>query len=337
VLEKKKVFIMKRLLSGMRPTGTLHLGHLVGALDNWVRLEKKFECFYMVADWHALMSEYENPKNLEKNSLEMLADWLACGIDPKECTIFVQSHVKEHLELAMIFSCITPLGLLERNPTYKEQLRELAGRNLTTYGFLGYPVLQAADIMVYKASIVPVGVDQRAHLELAREIVRKFNHLYGKVFPEPETKLTETPKLLGIDNRKMSKSFDNFIALSDKPETVKKKVMKMITDPEKIRMNDVGHPEICNVCSYYKVFQPGRVKSLSECCARGESGCIKCKEELAGILIERLAPIRKKREKLLDDKEVLLDVIKKGDKKASSVAHETMKEVRKKVGVFHDI
>jgi len=327
----------KRLLSGMRPTGSLHLGHLVGAMENWVKLQEKYECFYMIADWHAFMSEYENPKALEKNSIEMLADWISCGIDPEKSTIFVQSHVRAHLELDMIFSCITPLPLLERNPTYKEQLRELAGRNLMTYGFLGYPVLQAADILVYKASSVPVGMDQKAHLELTREIVRKFNNLYGNVFPEPETVLTGTPKLLGVDNRKMSKSFGNFIALTDTPESVKKKVMSMITDPEKIKMGDAGHPDVCNVCSYYKVFKPERVKEISELCRKGERPCTECKKELAGILIEVLRPISEKRKELLGNKDVLLDILRKGNERAKEVASVTMAEVRKKVGVFHDL
>lgn len=328
---------MKRLLSGMRPTGSLHLGHIVGALDNWVKLQEKHECLFMIADWHALMSEYENPKALEKNSMEMLADWISSGIDPEKSTIFVQSHVREHLELNMVFSCLTPLPLLERNPTYKEQLRELKGRNLMTYGFLGYPVLQAADILVYKAQVVPVGIDQSAHLELTREIVRKFNNLYGRVFPEPETMLTKTPKLLGVDNRKMSKSFDNFIALSDEPKIIKKKVMKMITDPKKIHMSDAGHPDICNVCSYYKVFRPEAAGEVARLCRQAKRGCIKCKEELAEILIETLKPIREKREKLLGDKGALLDMLKKGDEKARNVAIETMREVREKVGVFHDL
>lgn len=321
----------------MRPTGNLHLGHLVGAMENWVKLQEKFECFYMIADWHALMSEYENPRALEKNSVEMLADWISCGINPKKSTIFIQSRVKEHLELNMVLSCVTPLPLLERNPTYKEQLREFTGRNLMTYGFLGYPVLQAADILIYKASVVPVGIDQEAHLELTREIVRKFNNLYGRVFPEPETIFTETPKLLGIDNRKMSKSFGNFIALSDKPDEIKKKVMKMITDPEKIRMEDPGHPDICNLFSYYKVFAPGRVKEIAVLCPGSKRGCTKCKAELTEILIEKLRPVREKREKLLSDKKTLLDIIKDGDKKAKTVALDTMKEVRKRVGVFHDL
>ena len=321
----------------MRPTGTLHLGHLVGALKNWTRLQREYKCFYMIADWHAFMSEYEDPKMLEKNSIEMLADWLSCGIDPQKSTIFVQSHIKEHLELNMIFACITPLPMLERNPTYKEQLRELAGRNLMTYGFLGYPVLQASDILIYRASAVPVGIDQAAHLELTREIVRKFNNFYGNVFPEPQTLLTETPKLLGIDNRKMSKSFSNYIALSDNPQTVRSKVMKMITDPEKIRLKDPGHPKVCNVFSYYKIFAPERLADIGEMCKKGERGCTKCKEELTDILIGILDPIRKKRKALLSDKAILLDILKKGNHKAREVAVSTMKEVRKKTGVFHDL
>ncbi len=327
----------KRLLSGMRPTGSLHLGHLVGALDNWVKLQEEYTAFYMIADWHALMSEYENPKALEKHSIEMLSDWISCGIDPKKSTLFVQSHVREHMDLFMVFSCFVPLPMLERNPTYKEQLREMEGRNLVTYGFLGYPVLQAADILVYKASVVPVGVDQAAHLELTREIARKFNNLYGKILPEPETLLTSTPKLLGTDNRKMSKSFNNFIALSDEDKVVKKKVMSMITDPEKIRLNDRGHPDICNVCSYYKVFAPEEASGVAKTCSAGERGCIKCKEELSDILIERIKPIRERRNKLLSDRSELLKILKEGDEKAKTAAHETMKAVREKVGVFHDL
>ncbi|MFH1593795.1 MAG: tryptophan--tRNA ligase [Candidatus Omnitrophota bacterium] len=327
----------KRLLSGMRPTGSLHLGHLVGALRNWVQLQEKFECFYMIADWHALMSEYENSGAIEKNSIDMLADWISCGVDPNRSVIFVQSHVKEHLELEKVLACIVPLPLLERNPTYKEQLRELKGRNLTTYGFLGYPVLQAADILVYKASAVPVGEDQAAHLELTREIVRKFNNLYGKVFPEPETLLTATAKLKGLDRRKMSKSYNNYIALSDSSEVVKKKVMSMITDPEKIKLNDKGHPDICNVCSYFTVFAPERSENVRDLCHKGERGCIKCKNELSDILIDKIAPIRDQRAKLLKDKETLMGLLKKGNDRARDVASETMRDVRKRVGIFRDL
>jgi len=329
----------KRLLSGMRPTGSLHLGHLVGALNNWVKLQEKYECFFMIADWHALMSEYENPKSIEKNSMEMLADWIACGIDPEKSTIFVQSHIKEHLELDMVLSCITPLGMLERNPTYKEQLRELKGRHITTYGFLGYPVLQAADILVYKGERVPVGVDQAAHLELAREIVRKFNKLYGKLFPEPETVLDKsTPRLKGLDGRKMSNSYRNFIALSDSPDVIKEKVMGMITDKKKIRKDDPGHPDICNVYYYYMhTFYPKRASEIRTPCRKGKRGCVECKKELIEMLIDKLTPIREKREKLLSDKAALLDILKEGNKKAKAVASGTMKEVREKVGVFHGL
>ncbi|MCX5715920.1 MAG: tryptophan--tRNA ligase, partial [Candidatus Omnitrophica bacterium] len=245
----------KNLLSGMRPTGPLHLGHLLGALNNWVKLQEEYTCFYMVADWHALMSEYEDPKDLVKNGIEIVKDWVACGIDPKKSVVFLQSAVPEHLELTMVFSVITPLGWLERCPTYKEQLREIKGKDITTYGFLGYPVLQAADIALYRANAVPVGVDQLPHLELTREIVRRFHSLYKKeIFPEPEPLLTSVPKLLGLDNRKMSKSFGNFIALSDPADVIRKKVAQMITDPERIKLLDKGRPNICNVFSYYNVF-----------------------------------------------------------------------------------
>ena len=291
----------------------------------------------MVADWHAFMSEYEKPKEIEQNVLEMVADWISSGIDPEKSTIFIQSHVKEHLELYMALGCLTPLSWLERNPTYKEQLREIKGRDLTTFGFLGYPVLQAADILLYKAEVVPVGMDQKAHLELTREIVRRFNRFYGNILPEPETLLTATPKLLGVDSRKMSKSFNNFIALSDKPADIKKKVMSMITDPEKIRLADPGHPDICSIFSYYKVFAPDKAEDVSKACRTTKRGCIKCKEELSEILIERLRPVQKKRKELLKDKSALLDIIKKGNKEASFAARETMSVIKKQIGVFHDL
>jgi tryptophanyl-tRNA synthetase len=333
----------KRLLSGMRPTGPLHLGHLVGALDNWVKLQETYACYYMIADWHALMSEYENPKELEKYSVEMLADWISCGIDPEKSTVFVQSHVKEHLELDMIFSCLVPLGLLERNPTYKEQLRELKGRTLTTYGFLGYPVLQAADILVYKAEVVPVGEDQAAHVELTREIARKFNNLYGQLFPEPEEKLTTVPRLRGLDKRKMSKSYNNYIALSDSPDVIKKKVSGMITYEKKIHKADPGpprhHPEACNVLYYYmRTFEKAKKRKdeIFVSCLDGKRGCVECKKELTEILIETLEPKRKKREALLKDRAELFRILQKGNEKARATASETMQEVRKRIGIFND-
>lgn len=321
--------IKKRILSGMRPTGRLHLGHLVGALNNWVKLQDSYQCFYMVADWHALMSEYEDPKDMKDNSYEMVRDFIASGLDPEKSVIFVQSHVPEHLELAMVFSDITPLAWVERCPTYKEQLREIKGRELTTYGFLGYPVLQAADIAVYKADAVPVGVDQVPHLELTREIIRRFNTLYkNKVFPEPEPILTKTPKLLGLDNRKMSKSYANFIALSDTPEVVIKKVNRMITDPERIKLKDRGHPDICNVFSYFSIFTPPEVRAnVKDWCEAATRGCTECKSNLATVLIDYLEPIRQRRNHLSDS--VIEDIIDQGAERARKAASETMEEVKR--------
>ncbi len=319
----------KRILSGMRPTGILHLGHLVGALDNWVKFQDEYECFFMVADWHALMSEYEDPGHLNENLLDNLIDWLACGISPEKATIFIQSHVKEHLELFMFFSVITPLGWLERCPTYKEQLREVANRDLSTYGFLGYPVLQAADIVLYKAGIVPVGEDQLPHLELTREIVRKFNSLYKKnIFPEPKALLTKAARLLGLDGRKMSKSYNNYIALQEEPDTIRKKVQNMFTDPKRIKLSDPGHPEQCNVHSYYAVFAPERKKEIDGLCRQAKIGCTDCKKELAEILIRFLEPIQEKRRELLKHKDKVLDIVTHGEQKARSVASQTIAEVR---------
>ncbi len=313
----------------MRPTGKLHLGHLVGALNNWVKLQETYHCFYMVADWHAFMSEYEDPKNMRENSIEMVKDFLAVGLDPEKCVIFIQSQVPEHLELHMLFSDITPLGWVERCPTYKEQLREITGRDLTTYGFLGYPVLQAADIALYKANAVPVGVDQLPHLELTREIVRRFNSLYKKdLFPEPDPILTKTPKLLGLDNRKMSKSYGNFIALGDTQHEIEKKASQMITDASRIRLKDPGHPDVCNVFSYYSIFAPADAQGkVKEWCEGATVGCTECKKNLAKVLAAHLEPIRARREKLTDSH--VEDVLRAGAKKAREAACETMDAVKK--------
>ncbi|MBN2453571.1 MAG: tryptophan--tRNA ligase [Candidatus Omnitrophica bacterium] len=320
--------VKKRVLSGMRPTGRLHLGHLLGALNNWVKLQEQYDCFYMVADWHALMSEYEDTKLLRENSIEMTRDFIAAGLDPEKSVIFIQSHVPEHLELAMVFSDITPLGWVERCPTYKEQLREVKGRDLTTYGFLGYPVLQAADIALYKASAVPVGIDQLPHLELTREIIRRFNTLYGgRLFPEPDPLLTRVPKLLGLDNRKMSKSYGNFIALSDTPEEIAKKVAGMITDPKRIKLSDRGHPDICNVFSYYSIFSDqAALDKIRQSCEGAKTGCTECKKALAVALAEYLEPMRKKAAALSDDD--IRDILRSGDKSARAAALETMAAVR---------
>mgnify|MGYP001563382412 CR=1 FL=1 len=319
----------KRILSGMRPTGPLHIGHLVGALDNWVKLQEEYECFFMVADWHALMSEYAYPADLKENIINNVVDWFACGISPKKSTVFIQSHVKEHLELYMAFSFITPLGWLERCPTYKEQLREVTNRDLSTYAFLGYPVLQAADILLYKAGAVPVGEDQLPHLEVTREIGRRFNSLYKKdIFPQAQALLTETPRILGLDGRKMSKSYNNFIAISEEPGNIRLKVQSMFTDPERIKLSDPGHPQTCNVHSYYAVFAPSREKEISILCREAKVGCTDCKKELAEILVKFLEPVQKKRNELLKNKKQIYKILEQGSKQAGRVAFKTVSEVK---------
>lgn len=319
----------KRILSGMRPTGKLHLGHLVGALDNWIKLQAEYDCFFMVADWHALMSEYEKPGVISESALDNVLDWLSAGINPEKSVLFVQSQVPEHLELYMIFSCLTPLGWLERCPTYKEQLREVKTRDLNTYGFLGYPVLQAADIMLYKADKVPVGEDQLPHLELTREIGRKFNGLYRtKVFPEPGAILTPVPRLLGLDGRKMSKSYNNTIDFTDPDEVVKKKVNSMITDPKRIRATDIGHPEVCNVHAYYAVFLPEMKAEIDALCRKAQIGCTDCKKKLAAGLMEKLTPLRQKRQELEQDRAGVKKILEQGRDKARAVAAQTLQEVK---------
>jgi tryptophanyl-tRNA synthetase len=319
----------KIILSGMRPTGRLHLGHLVGALANWTKLQDEYDCFFMVADWHALMSEYENPVDIKANILDNVIDWLSCGIDPEKSAIFVQSQVPEHLELYFVLSLVTPLGLLERCPTYKEQLRQVTNRDLSTYAFLGYPVLQAADILLYKANVVPVGEDQLPHLELSRQIVRKFNHLYKKnCFPEPQALLTETTRLLGLDGRKMSKSYNNYIGLSEEPEIIRKKIQSMFTDPERIRLSDRGHPHKCNVFSYYAVFFPETRKEREEGCAKSTIGCTECKKELAAKIIDLLAPIQEKRRSWQKNAKQVQEILSAGQLKASVLAKKTIAEVK---------
>jgi len=325
----------KRILSGMRPTGPLHVGHLLGALDNWRALQEEYQCFFMVADWHAMMSEYANPETIRRFTVDNVVDWLSYGLDPEKSVIFRQSDVPEHLELYMVFSCMTPLPWLERCPTYKEQLREVTGRDLTTYGFLGYPVLQAADILVYKANAVPVGEDQLPHLELTREIARRYNDICKKdVFPMPKPLLTSAPKLLGTDNRKMSKSYNNYIALSDTPAAVKSKVMSMITDPQKIKMGDPGRPDVCNVYSYHKMFsnQSGEVKGMFDKCAKGTLGCVECKKILAQALVEFLkVRVQENRKKYTLEKAE--EILNEGAKRAREAAGETMREVRDLMGL----
>jgi len=288
----------------------------------------------MVADWHALMSEYEDPSNIQSNIIEMVADWLAVGIDPEKSAIFVQSHVKQHLELFAIFSNIVPLPWLERCPTYKDQLREIKGRDLTTYGFLGYPVLQAADILVYNASVVPIGIDQMPHLELTREIARRFNGLYKEIFCEPEALLDKVPKLLGTDNRKMSKSYQNFISLGDSDDSINKKIGSMITDPKRIKLSDKGHPDTCNVFSYYKLFAPDRQSEIEENCLNAKQGCTACKKQLSDIIIEYIKPHKKKRDHILQDKGFIEKLLAHGACKASDAAAKTLSQAYKAMGMI---
>ncbi len=322
----------KRVLSGMRPTGKLHLGHWAGALSNWVKLQDEYECFFMAADWHALMSEYKNPGSINDMIVDNVADWLSWGIDPKKSVIFVQSDVKEHVELFTFLSFIVPLGWLFRCPTFKEQITQLKEKDINTYAFLGYPVLQAADILLYSADYVPVGEDQLPHLELTREIVRRFHFLYGKnVFIEPQPLLTSVPKLLGLDGRKMSKSYDNFITLDEQEEPLKAKVLSMFTDPSRIKKSDVGHPQSCNVFSYYKVFFPGRSEQVYAWCVNAEKGCRECKSILSEALIEFTAQKRMYKKKIMKDKSYVRSVLKKGAGRACEFSAKMLKQVKRAV------
>ena len=319
----------------MRPTGKLHLGHLVGALKNWSLLQDKYDCLFMVADWHALMSEYKDPAQLRANAIDNVIDWISCGIDPARSTLFIQSQIPEHLELSMVFACITPLGWLERCPTYKEQFRELKTRQINTYAFLGYPVLQASDILLYKSDVVPVGEDQLPHLELTREIANRFNHLYKKkIFGQPQAELTKNPRLLGIDGRKMSKSYNNYIGLSDVPEVVHKKTMSMFTDPQRIRKSDVGHPDKCNVCDYYRVFAGAEItQCIEKQCKSAQLGCTDCKKQLGQVLVKYLGPIQEKRNALAQDKKQIFKILEQGQLKAKQIAKTTMDDVRQIIGL----
>lgn len=324
----------KRILSGMRPTGALHMGNYLGALANWIGMQDSYDCFFFIADWHALTTDYENPSGLNTYVQDMLLDWLSTGLDPERCTLFIQSKVPEHSELYLILSMITPVPWLERNPTYKDQIVQLQNKDLSTFGFLGYPVLQAADIIMYKAQGVPVGVDQVPHVEITREIARRFNFLYGPVFPEPDAVLTQTPKILGLDRRKMSKSYGNAIYLSEDVEQIQAKVMQMITDPQRARRADPGNPDVCNVFEFHKLYTANdTVARINTQCRAAEIGCVECKKIMAANLIQALAPIQEKRRYYQDRPEMVREIIEAGSDKARQVARLTMQEVREAIKI----
>ena len=324
----------ERVLSGMRPTGKLHLGNYLGALKNWKAMQEEYECFFFVADWHALTTDYANTTEIRGNIDEMLLDWLASGIDPEKATVFIQSRIPDHAVLHVLLSMITPLPWLERCPTYKEQQQQLTGKDLTTYGFLGYPVLQAADILIYKAHKVPVGVDQLPHLELTREIGRRFNHLYGEVFPEPQAIHTEILKLPGTDGRKMSKSYDNCIYLSDGEDVVRQKVRNMMTDPQRKRLTDAGDPEVCPVFAYHNLFsEKDVITRIAEQCRTAAIGCVDCKSIMADGLMGLLKPIHEKRALLANDRRRIEEIVEEGTARAAEAAAETMAQVREQMKI----
>lgn len=321
----------QRIMSGMRPTGSLHLGNYFGALENWVRLQNEYDCFFSIVDWHALTTGYEDTSDIKDNVMEMAVDWISAGLDPEKSTIFLQSGIKEIAELHLLLSMVVPVSWLERCPTYKDQLVQLKEKNIATYGFLGYPNLQAADILVHKAQVVPVGEDQLPHLELSREIARRFNNIYGETFPEPQARMNQIKVLPGLDGRKMSKSYGNTIALSDSPDTIREKVRQMITDPEKIRKDDPGHPDICSVYAFHKVFSEKTHQETYEVCKSGGIGCVPCKKGLAENIVAYMAPMYERRQKLLSDKNSIMEILRAGTLRAREEARITLAEVREKM------
>ena len=395
---------IERVISGMRPTGNLHLGHFNGVLKNWINLQHEFECLFFVADWHALTTHYDSPEIIEENVWEMVVDWLAAGVDPATATIFIQSKVPEHAELHTLLSMITPLGWLERVPTYKDQQEKLSSKDLSTYGFLGYPLLQSADILIYKATQVPVGEDQIPHIEFTREIARRFNHLYGKetgfvekaeeaikklgskksslymemktayqengdeealdsarvlieehqglslgdkerllgflegggkmILVEPEYKLAPASKMIGLDGQKMSKSYNNTIALREPPESVEKKIKTMPTDPARVRRNDPGNPDHCPVWQLHQVYSNDEIKSWVETgCKEAKIGCIECKQPVIEAINKELKPIQERASHYIEDPDLVKNIVAEGCEKARKLARETMREVREAMGL----
>jgi tryptophanyl-tRNA synthetase len=342
----------------MRPTGKLHLGNYMGALYNWVRLQNEYECYFFIADWHALTTDYADPSQIAQNTREVALDWLGAGLDPEKCVLFIQSAVKQHAELHLLLSMITPLGWLERVPTYKEQQENLTGKDLTTYGFLGYPLLQSADILIYQANFVPVGQDQVAHIELTREVARRFNYYYtgpdplhkpplrpmgekegnlpvlDPILPEPQVLLTPSPKLPGTDGRKMSKSYGNTILLADPEPVVRQKLKPMVTDPARVRRSDPGNPEVCPVFDLHKVFSSAETQQkVREGCTTAGIGCIECKGWLADAIVAELTPIQERRRRFEENPALVKDILAQGEKRAAARAEQTMVQVRAAMGL----
>lgn len=315
------------LVTGIRPTGYLHLGHLEGMLKTTVNLQEEYECFPFIADWHSL-TDHLDTERLSEYTLNVAIDWLSAGIDPEKSTLFVQSHIPEHAELEVLLSMITPVPWLERCPTYKDKMQDLEEKESASLGLLAYPVLQAADIMMYKGEAVPVGEDQLPHLEISREIARRFNNLYGEVFPEPEAILTKIPNLPGLDGRKMSKSYDNCIYLRDTSEEISKKVMSMITDPARVRLDDPGHPEVCSVFAYHEIYNPEEVPQIEADCRAASIGCVECKKNLAKKLSKALELFHERRNEWASKPETVEEILRESTDKASEIARQTMDEVR---------
>jgi tryptophanyl-tRNA synthetase len=319
----------KRVLSGMQPSGLMHLGNYLGALENWKALQERYDCYFFVADWHALSTNYADTSHIREFVREMLIDWLAAGIDPERATVFIQSRIPDHAVLHLLLSMMTPISWLERNPTYKEKQEELKEKDLSTYGFLGYPVLQAADILLYKPDFVPVGKDQLPHLELTRELARRFNDIYKtRVFPDPQEHLTKFPKVLGTDGRKMSKSYGNTINLSDAEPVVRQKLKTMVTDPARVRRTDPGNPDVCPVYEFHKIYSPQAVQDqVNKDCRTAAIGCIDCKKLVADRIVGQLTPIWDARAKLTTDPSHVEDILQAGCRRAATVANATLREV----------
>ncbi len=333
-LEDSKTSARLRTVSGMRPTGALHIGHYFGVLKNWVALQEETDAFFFVADWHALTSEFANPSAINNNSFEMVKDWLAAGIDPEKSVIFVQSAVKCHAELSLLLSMITPVSWLERCPTYKEMQQEVTNKDLSNAGFLCYPVLMSADILMYLPKFVPVGQDQLPHLEMTREIGRRFNHLYGETFVDVEAKLTPAAKCPGLDGRKMSKSYNNGIFLRDTMEDLEPKIKKMFTDPARLRKSDPGNPDVCNLFPYHEILASQEVQAeIRENCKNASMGCMDCKKIFLENLRTFLEPLQSRRVFLDNNPDLVHDVIARGNEKARVAAEATMQQVRAKMGM----